>query len=64
MTDLPLSPLARPQRGAITLRAARRVRLKMEVSVTPAGLVSIGAMVSAILLSSAAIVVAARHRPQ
>ncbi len=64
MTDQPTSPLARPQHGAITLRAGRRVRLKVEVSVTPAGFVSIGAMVSAILLSSAAIVVAARHRPE
>ncbi len=48
------------QHAALTLRAGRKLRVKAEVSVTPAGLLSIGALVSAILLSSAAIVVAAR----
>ncbi|WP_164516053.1 hypothetical protein [Sphingomonas sp. 2R-10] len=48
------------QQAALTLRAGRRLRVKAEVGVTPAGLLSIGALVSAILLSSAAIAVAAR----
>lgn len=47
--------------AALTLRAGRKLRLRADVSVTPAGLLSIGAIVSAILLSSAAIVVAARR---
>ncbi len=50
-----------PNHAALTLRAGRKLRLKVEVSVTPIGLLSIGALVSAILLSSAAIVVAARR---
>ena len=54
-------PALRPiQHAALTLRAGRKLRVKAEVRVTPAGLLSIGALVSAILLSSAAIVVAAR----
>jgi len=52
--------LPTPQRATLTLRAGRKLRLKAEVSVTPTGLLSIGALVSSILLSSAAIVVAAR----
>ncbi|MGN5374659.1 hypothetical protein [Sphingomonas hankookensis] len=56
-------PPVRPpasQHAALMLRAGRRLRLKARVDVTPVGLLSIGALVSAILLSSAAIVVAAR----
>lgn len=49
-----------PQSARLTLRAGRKLRLRSGVSVTPAGLLSIGALVSSILLSSAAIVVAAR----
>ena len=54
------SPLHEPQSARLTLRAGRKLRLRAGVSVTPAGLLSIGALVSSILLSSAAIVVAAR----
>ncbi|WP_156357896.1 hypothetical protein [Sphingomonas sp. Leaf62] len=53
--------MTHPNHAALTLRAGRKLRLKAEVSVTPVGLLSIGALVSAILLSSAAIVVAARR---
>jgi hypothetical protein len=49
-----------PQSARLTLRAGRKLRLRAGVSVTPAGLLSICALVSSILLSSAAIVVAAR----
>jgi hypothetical protein len=49
-----------PQSARLTLHAGRKLRLRAGVSVTPAGLLSIGALVSSILLSSAAIVVAAR----
>lgn len=38
------------------------VRARAEVSVTPAGLLALGAMIGGILLSSAAIVWAARRR--
>lgn len=54
------SPLREPQSADLTLRAGRKLRVRAGVSVTPAGLLSIGALVSSILLSSAAIVVAAR----
>ncbi|KQM61459.1 MULTISPECIES: hypothetical protein [unclassified Sphingomonas] len=49
-----------PQSARLTLRAGRKLHLRAGVSVTPAGLLSIGALVSSILLSSAAIVAAAR----
>ncbi|KZE10946.1 MULTISPECIES: hypothetical protein [Sphingomonas] len=52
--------LHEPQSADLTLRAGRKLRLRAGVHVTPAGLLSIGALVSSILLSSAAIVVAAR----
>lgn len=54
------SPIHEPQSARLTLRAGRKLRLRAGVDVTPAGLLSIGALVSSILLSSAAIVVAAR----
>ena len=53
-------PLLEPQSVDLTLRAGNKLRLRAGVSVTPVGLLSIGALVSSILLSSAAIVVAAR----
>jgi hypothetical protein len=53
------------QHAALTLRAGRHVRLRAEVDVTPAGLMAIGALTSAILLSSAVIVaVSTRHLPK
>ncbi|MEH3041379.1 MAG: hypothetical protein PGN21_15125 [Sphingomonas paucimobilis] len=52
--------LHEPQSAELTLRAGRKLRVRAAVDVTPAGLLSIGALVSSILLSSAAIVVAAR----
>ncbi|WP_294321949.1 hypothetical protein [uncultured Sphingomonas sp.] len=54
------SHLHAPQSARLTLHAGRKLRLKAGVSVTPAGLLSMGALVSSVLLSSAAIVVAAR----
>ncbi|WP_288411372.1 hypothetical protein [uncultured Sphingomonas sp.] len=53
-------PFHQPQSAHLTLRVGRKLRLRAGVDVTPAGLLSIGALVSSILLSSAAIVVAAR----
>ena len=52
--------LEEPQSARLTLRAGHKLRIRAAVRVTPAGLLSIGALVSSILLSSAAIVVAAR----
>ena len=54
------TPLHEPQSASLTLRAGHKLRVRAGVSVTPAGLLSIGGLVSSILLSSAAIVVAAR----
>ncbi len=51
--------LARPQRARIDLRLGR-ARAAARVRVTPAGLVAIGALVAAILLSTAVVVRAAR----
>ncbi|WP_299010948.1 hypothetical protein [uncultured Caulobacter sp.] len=47
---------------AVTEFEAGPIRARAEVSVTPAGLLALGAMISGILLSSAAIVWAARRR--
>jgi hypothetical protein len=49
------------QHAGLALRIGKRTRLRADVSVTPLGLVSIGALVSSILLSSAVIVRAARR---
>jgi len=50
-----------PHRAAVRLRLGRRARLDMHVAIGSDGLLAIGALVSAILLSSAAIVVAAKR---
>lgn len=50
------------QSTSIELHAGDRVRLAARVELTPGGLLAIGGMVSMILLSSAAIVRAARRR--
>jgi len=61
MTDqLPVRPND-AQHAALALRIGKRTRLRAEVAVTPLGLLSIGALVSSILLSSAVIVRAARR---
>ena len=49
------------QHAALALRIGKHMRMRAEVAVTPLGLLSIGALVSSILLSSAVIVRAARH---
>ncbi|MGU3315893.1 hypothetical protein ACLBWH_10120 [Sphingomonas sp. M6A6_1c] len=48
------------QRAAIALRIGKRSRLRAELTMTPGGLLSVGALVSSILLSTAVIVRAAR----
>lgn len=53
--------LAMPQRAAARLRFGERFSAVAEVEVTPAGLLAVGGMVGAILLGSAAIVLAARR---
>ncbi len=65
MSRISPAPPHRPDRqhAALTLRIGRRTKLKAEVDVSAAGLWAIGGLVSAILLSSAAIVaVAGRAR--
>jgi len=54
-----LSPLSTVQSARAALRFGNRVSLDAEVSVTPLGLLAIGALVSAILLSVPPIVRAA-----
>lgn len=59
---MPQPPATRdPQRPALSLEAGNG-RFDAEVTVTPAGLLAIGALVSAILLASAVIVRAAKPR--
>jgi len=50
------------QTTAVEVRIGDRVRLAARVDMTPAGLVAVGALVSMILLGSAAIIRAARSR--
>ncbi|MEP9400786.1 hypothetical protein [Sphingomonas sp. VNH70] len=50
-----------PHRAEVSLRIGRRARLDLRVAIGSDGLLAIGALVSAILLSSAAIVVAAKR---
>ena len=50
-----------PQRAAARLQFGERFSAVAEVEVTPAGLLAIGGMVGAILLASAAVVLAARR---
>jgi hypothetical protein len=58
-----ISPWSARQRAEVSIRVGRRGALRASVEITPVGLLAIGAMVSAMLLSSAAIVDAAlRHR--
>jgi len=52
------NPLTTPQTATTTLRAGR-VRFRARVSVTPVGLVAIGGLVAAILLSVPPIIRAA-----
>ena len=54
--------LATRQSTSLELRIGDRVRLSTRIEVTSGGLLAIGGMVSMILLSSAAIVRAARSR--
>lgn len=53
--------LATPQRAAARLQFGERFSAAAEVEVTPVGLLAIGGMVGAILLGSAAVVLAARR---
>lgn len=53
--------LATPQRAVARLQFGERFSAVTEVEVTPAGLLAIGGMVGAILLGSAAVVLAARR---
>jgi len=50
------------QHAALALRIGKHMRMRAEVAVTPLGLLSIGALVSSILLSTAVIVRVARKR--
>ncbi|MGI4876998.1 MAG: hypothetical protein ACRYG4_05885 [Janthinobacterium lividum] len=52
--------LSVPQRAAVDLRLGRGVRLRARAEMTPAGLLAIGGLVAAILVSTARIVEAAR----
>jgi hypothetical protein len=52
--------LSVPQRAAVNLRLGRGVRLRARAEMTPAGLLAIGGLVAAILVSTARIVEAAR----
>ena len=54
-----LSPLSVPQTASAALRFGRSVSLDAQVNVTPLGLLAIGGLVSAILLSVPPIVRAA-----
>jgi hypothetical protein len=54
MADTPPAP-AEPQQARLDLQAGP-VSLKMEVRVTPGGLLAIGGLVSGILLSTAVLV--------
>ncbi|WP_445193684.1 hypothetical protein ACT009_07360 [Sphingomonas sp. Tas61C01] len=50
-----------PQHASLTVAIGKRSALKADVTVTPSGLLAIGALVSSILLSTAVIVHAARR---
>jgi hypothetical protein len=56
------TPQAETQHAQLAVRFGRKGRLRADVTVTPLGLLSIGALVSSILLSTAVIVRAARDR--
>ncbi|QYE34647.1 hypothetical protein KZX46_18070 [Polymorphobacter sp. PAMC 29334] len=56
--------LSVPQRAEASLRLGRGVQLRARVETTPAGLLAIGGLVAAILLSTARIVEAARRPRQ
>ncbi|MFD1950022.1 hypothetical protein ACFSGX_04455 [Sphingomonas arantia] len=51
------------QRAKLQLRAGKRVSLTMRVNVSSRGLLSVGVLVSSILLSTAVLVRAANVRP-
>lgn len=53
-----MNPLAERQTARSLVRIGRRIKLKAEVDVTPAGLLSIAGLVSGILLSTTVLVVA------
>jgi len=58
--DIVETPAPGRNHARLAIRIGKRSGVTADVSVTPAGLLSIGALVSAILLSSAVIVRAAR----
>jgi len=55
-------PSTTPQRAGARVQFGERFSAAAEVEVTPAGMLAMGGMVGAILLGSAAIVLAARRR--
>ncbi|WP_458095264.1 hypothetical protein [Roseomonas sp. WA12] len=55
--------VASRQSASVDLRFGQHVHLQAEVRVTPTGLLSIGALVSGIILSVAPLVWSARRRP-
>jgi hypothetical protein len=61
MPDRP-HPLAVPQSARATLRLGSRGQIEAEVQVSPLGLLAIGALAAAILLSVPPIIRAARAR--
>lgn len=63
MTDTFDPPLTHPEemRGEFDLRIGKNINLKGTARTTPAGLITTGMMVAAILLATAAVVRAARR---
>lgn len=63
MTDAIAPPLAHPaeMRGEFDLRIGKTINLKGAGRTTPAGVITTGVMVAAILLATAALVRAARR---
>jgi hypothetical protein len=55
--------LTEPQTARAKMRAGSGFEAEASVTVTPVGLLAVGGLMAAILLSSAAIVRAARRRP-
>lgn len=60
----PEPPAPARHHARVALRVGRRVRMSAEIGITSAGIVSVAALVSSILLSTAVIVGAARRPPR
>lgn len=60
---MPYQPLAAPQTAGVRPRAGNRFAVETTVSVTPLGLLAVGGLVAAVLLSVPPIIRAAKVRP-